>query len=155
MDLPLRRTVCLLVLPALLFAAGCRRMRFPQLSADYREYAYVANSGDGTVSVLDLVNFRPDRTLRVGDGPSAIAANPARNELYVVNTTSGTVSVIDAAANHVVGAIRVHGQPHGIVLDAAGEHAFVVNTGANTVSTLDLKNRREIGTTGTGESTLR
>lgn len=126
-------------------------MRFPQVSSDYREYAYVTNGGAGTVTVLDLVNFRPDRTLRVGDDPSGVAVNPVRNEAYVVNTKSGTVSVIDAGINAVVGTIPVHKMPDSIVVDSKGERAYVANSGANTVSVLDLPSRRELTTVGTGE----
>ncbi len=135
----------------LLFASGCRRMRFPQLAENYREYAYVTNGGAGTVSVLDLVNFRADRTLRVGDRPSGVAVNPVRNEVYIVNTASGTVSVIDAASNAVIGTIPVHKAPSGMSVDAKGERGYVANSGANTVSVLDLVKHRELATAGTGE----
>ena len=66
--------------------AGCRPHDFPQYDANYREYAYVTNAGSGTVSVYDVVNVRVDREIAVGQNPTAVAANPARNEVYVVNT---------------------------------------------------------------------
>jgi YVTN family beta-propeller protein len=135
----------------LLFAGGCRRMRFPQLAANYREYAYVTNGSAGTVTVLDLVNFRPDRTLKVGDGPSAVTVNPTHNEVYIANAASGTVSVIDASNNSIAATIGVHRQPASISVDAKGERAYVTNSGSNTVSVLDLKQHREIATAGTGE----
>lgn len=146
-----RRTASAPLLAALLFVTGCHHMRFPQVSSDYREYAYVTNGGAGTVTVLDLVNFRPDRTLRVGNHPTAVAVNPLRNEVYVVNTDSGTVSVIDAAANTVTTTIPVHKAPHGIAVDPKGVRAYVANSGANTISVLDVQTHREIATVGTGE----
>ncbi len=146
----MRRFGALWLLP-LLLTAGCRRMRFPQLAADYREYAYVTNGGGGTVSVLDLVNFRPDRTLRVGDNPSGVTVNPVRNEVYVVNTASSSVSVIDATKNAVIATIPVHRQPYSISVDAKGERGYVANSAVNTVSVLDLVKHREIATVGTGE----
>lgn len=145
------RSVAFASLPLLLFAAGCRRVRFPQLADNYREYAYVTNGSAGTVSVLDLVNFRTDRTLKVGEGPSAVAANPVRNEVYIVNTASGTVSVIDAGNNAVTATIRVQRQPSGISVDPKGDRAYVTNTGSNTVSVLDLAQHREVALVGTGE----
>jgi YVTN family beta-propeller protein len=140
----------MLLLPLVLLG-GCRRMRFPQLAENYREYAYVSNGGAGTVTVLDLVNFRADRTLRVGDEPSGMAINPVRNEVYVVNTASGSVSVIDAEKNAVVATIPVHKQPYGIAVDAKGLRGYVANSGSNTVSVLDLVKHREIAVAGTGE----
>lgn len=146
-----QRIASVLLSATLLFTAGCHRMRFPQVSSDYREYAYVTNGGAGTVTVLDLVNFRPDRTLRVGDNPTGVAANPVRNEVYVVNTKSGTVTVIDAATNVVTATIPVHKAPYSISVDAKGERAFVANSGANTVSVLDLQTHREVASVGAGE----
>ena len=72
--------VCLIALTA------CRPHDFPQYDANYREYAYVTNGGSGTVSVYDVVNVRVDREIPVGQNPTAVAANPARNEVYVVNS---------------------------------------------------------------------
>lgn len=143
-----------LVLPLTLLA-GCRRVRFPQLAENYREYAYVSNGGAGTVSVLDLVNFRPDRTLRVGDNPSGVAVNPVRNEVYVVNTASGaasgTVSVISTETNAVIATMLVHKQPYSMSVDAKGLRGYVANAGSNTVSVLDLVTHREVMAAGTGE----
>ena len=119
-------------------------MGFPDTPAGYREYAYVANSGANTVSVLDLVYLRADRTLQVGNTPSALAANPERNEIYAVNTDSSTVSVIDASANRVAFTLPVHRQPTSIAVDATGHRAYVTNTGANSISVIDLDQRHEI-----------
>jgi YVTN family beta-propeller protein len=80
----------------MLLLAGCKPHDFPTHPAKYREYAYVTNSGTDTVTVLDLVNVRTDRVLRVGSRPTGIAANPVRNEIYAVNSASASVSVIDA-----------------------------------------------------------
>lgn len=140
--------LCLLALVQL---SGCRRAGFPDVPAGYREFAYVTNGGSNTVSVLDLVNLRQDRTLRVGDNPTGIAVNPVRNEVYAVNTQSGTVTVIDAATNTVAATIGVHRQPYFISVDAQGGRAYVANSGANSVSVIDLDRRREIAVAGAGE----
>jgi YVTN family beta-propeller protein len=140
---------------ALLLPTGCHRNRFPDVPDGYREFAYVTNGASNTVSVLDLVYLRQDRTLQVGTQPTGVAANPTRNEVYVVNTGTpsgnGSVSVIDTSANRVVATIPVHKQPYFIDVDAAGHRAYVANSGSNTVSVLDLDQRREIGVVGTGE----
>jgi YVTN family beta-propeller protein len=142
-------------LAVLLLAEGCHRGRFPDVPAGYREFAYVSNGASDTVSVLDLVYLRQDRTLQVGVQPTGMAVNPKRNEVYVVNagpaTGSGTVSVIDTDANRVAATIAVHKLPYFIDVDAAGRRAYVANSGSNTVSVIDLDRRREIGVVGTGE----
>lgn len=131
--------------------SGCHRSHFPDVPDGYREYAYVSNGGSNTVTVLDLVYLRQDRTLQVGQEPSGLAVNPRRNEVYVVNTQSGTVSVIDASANRVAATIPVHRLPYMIAVDPSGQRAYVPNSGSNTVSVLDLESRRQIAVAGTGE----
>jgi YVTN family beta-propeller protein len=143
--------VGLAVLTLLLAALGCGRFRFPDVPPGYREFAYVSNGASNTVSVLDLVYLRQDRTLQVGAQPSGMAVNPTRNEVYVVNTLGGSVSVIDTSVNHVVATIPVHKLPYSIVVDAAGHRAYVANSGSNSVSVIDLDSRRETAVAGTGE----
>jgi YVTN family beta-propeller protein len=147
---PLRAGALALLL-ALLPVSGCRRRGFPDVPAGYREFAYVTNGGSNTVSVLDLVNLRQDRTLRVGDNPTGIAVNPVRNEVYAVNSQSGTVTVIDAATNTVASTIGVHRLPYFISVDVQGGRAYVANSGSNSVSVIDLDRRREIAVVGAGE----
>lgn len=140
------------LLPCALFGvAGCRRSHFPDFPADYREYAYVSDGASGTVTVLDLVNLRQDKTLQVGRRPTGLATNPKRNEVYAVNSGSDSVSVIDARRNQVVYTMAVHHAPYFLSVSADGERGYVANSASNTVSVLDLVHRREIGVAGTGE----
>ena len=108
----------------------------------------MANSAGNTVTVLDLIYMRPDRTLSVGNVPVALAANPKRDEVYVVNSqpgqSAGSVSVIDTARNAVVATIPVQRNPGSIAVDKTGQRAFVVNTGSNSVSVIDVAVRRTI-----------
>ena len=131
---------------------GCSRHNFPDVPPNYREFAYVANAGANTVSVLDLVYLRSDHTLKVGDGPMALATNPIRNEIYVVNRNSASISVLDANRNQVAATIQVHRQPSAIAIAPDGRRAFVANSGANLVSVLNLDARRELSTVPTGSS---
>ncbi len=135
----------------LLSVSGCRRNSFPDVPDGYREFAYVSNGESNTVSVLDLVYLRQDRTLRVGTSPVNLVANPVRNEIYVANSQSGSISVIDAETNRVAAAIPVHRLPSFIAVDHSGHRAYVANTGSNSVSVVDLDRRREIAAAGTGE----
>ena len=115
----------------------------------------MANSGSGTVTILDVVNVRVDRELAVGQNPVAVAASPTRNEVYVVNSglagASGSVSVIDAERNAVAAVIPVGRVPVSIDVDSNGKLAYVANSGSNSVSVIDLGSRREIARIGTGE----
>jgi YVTN family beta-propeller protein len=148
-----RRISRLFFIAALLPVAltGCRRHHFPKYPPNFREFAYVTNTGSNTVTVLDLVNLRQDRVLAVGSEPTGVAVNPQKNEVYVVNTGSGTVSVIDAARNRIVATIPVHRKPYFIDVDSTGTRAYVANSASNNVSVIDLDKRREIGVIGVGE----
>ena len=148
---PLRRLVAALPLLLLVCGLGCNSSRFPDVPAGYREFAYVSNGASNTVSILDLVYLRQDRTVQVGANPTGIAANPVKNEVYVVNTTSGSISVIDTEKNQVVATIPVRRLPYFISVEGAGHRAYVANSGSNSVSVIDLDHRRVISVAGTGE----
>ena len=152
MRLSCRSSVFLLLT---LLSAGCSRSTFPSYPVGYREFAYIANRTGNSVTVLDLVYLRPDRTLSVGVSPVALTVNPQRDEVYVVNaqpqSPSGSITVIDTAKNTIAATIPVHRTPSSLTLDAAGRRAYVVNTGSNTVSVVDLDFRREIAAYVTGD----
>ena len=143
---------CILVVAASSLLIGCRPHDFPDYPASYREYAYVANGGSNTVTVLDVVNVRQDRVIPVGIGPTGLAVNPRRNEVYAVNTGSNSVSVIDAEKNNAVAQISVHRRPYFISVGSDGKRAYVANSASNNVSVLDLDERREIAAIGVGEA---
>ncbi|MDE1161426.1 MAG: beta-propeller fold lactonase family protein [Acidobacteriaceae bacterium] len=136
----------------LLSTAACRRNRFPSYPDNYREFAYVADGGSNTVTVLDLVYLRRDRTLEVGKNPSGLVLNPTRPEVYAVNAGSDTVTVINTDLNRVEATIGVHHKPYSIEVSPDGKRAYVPNSGSNSVSVIDLDTRREIATVATGEA---
>ena len=141
-----------LALAALLALAGCHSRQGANYPKNYREYAYVTNGGSDTVTVLDVLNLRQDRVIRVGADPTGVAANPKRNEVYVVNTGSDSVSVIDAEKKKVVATIPVRQRPYFISVSPDGTHAYVADSGSNTVSVVDLNKRRQIAVIGVGEA---
>ena len=149
--LSVSRSLAAAALALAIACTGCHRNSFPDVPVGYHEFAYISNGGSNTVTVLDLVYMRQDRTLQVGSDPTGLAVNPRRNEVYVVNTKSGSISVINAETNRVIDTIPVHRQPYFISVDDTGRRAYVTNSGSNTVSVIDLDKRREIAVAGTGE----
>ena len=69
-------------------------------------FAYIANSGDNTVSVIDIATNQIVATVAVGSSPVAIAANPDGKSVYVANPLTNTVSVIDTATRTVVALVK-------------------------------------------------
>jgi len=152
----LKKPAPFILLPCALLLTACRPHDFPQYPANYREYAYVTNSGSNTVTILDVVNVRRDREIPVGPNPTGVAPSPTRNEVYVVNSgdgaANGSISVIDAQTNAVVATIPVHKKPYFIDISADGHRGYVANSGSNNVSVLDLDARKPIATIGVGEA---
>jgi YVTN family beta-propeller protein len=60
---------------------------------------YVANAGDGTVTVLDGASDEVVATVPVGPHPYSIAANPVTSKVYVSHTYADHISILDGATN--------------------------------------------------------
>lgn len=60
--------------------------------------AYVANSLDGSVSVVDLMAFNAMSTFPVGSEPMAVVLSPNGTRLYVTNSASNNLMVFDTAS---------------------------------------------------------
>src|SRR5436190_13985800 len=67
--------------------------------------AYVANSLDGTVSVVNLTTLAVTNRITVGAEPMAVALSPNGTRLYVANSASNNVRVINTATDTVVATI--------------------------------------------------
>jgi YVTN family beta-propeller protein len=104
-------------------------------------YAYVANIGVNTVSVINTTTNAVLTTIPVGDGPWGVAVNQAGTFAYVVNnhdTVNGdSVSVISTATNAVVATIKVGSLPFGIAFAPNGKMAYVANANSNSVSVIN------------------
>jgi YVTN family beta-propeller protein len=64
--------------------------------------AYVANSLDGTVSVVETFSGTTLNTIPVGAEPSAVALTPNGSRLYVANSSSNSLTVIRTDTDAVV-----------------------------------------------------
>jgi YVTN family beta-propeller protein len=89
---------------------------------------YVANSDDGTVSVINGKTNNVIDTITVGQNPRDVSVNPSTNTVYVANSDDGTVSVINGKTNTVTANITVGQYPR----------AVSVNPSTNTVYVADL-----------------
>jgi YVTN family beta-propeller protein len=73
--------------------------------------AYVTNSVDGTVSVIDTSNNTVTATVSVGNWPWGVAVTPDGKKVYVANEESNTIPIIDTATNTVVATMGAGGLP--------------------------------------------
>lgn len=121
------------------------------ISPDGREY-WAANSGDGTISIIDVaakkvtqtVDVRSRRTNRLKftpDGKLVLVSDLGGNELIV----------IDASSRKEVKRINAGRQPEGILIVPDGSHAYVATAGEDKVAVLDLKTLEVSGHIATGK----
>ncbi|MGC2705141.1 MAG: YncE family protein, partial [Candidatus Acidiferrales bacterium] len=99
--------------------------------------AYVGNTADGTVSILDLVKLSPVATLSVGPGPSGLRAHPTRPEIWGLSSLGGYVWVLDVRSNQVVARIPVGAAPYALDFSPDGRRAYVAASGPGTVFAID------------------
>jgi YVTN family beta-propeller protein len=106
--------------------------------AEAAPLAYVVNSGDGTVSVIDTAtNTVVGIPIPVGREPFGVAVIPDGKHAYVANRGSNNVSVIDTATNMVVATVVVGNVPFNVAVTPDGNHAYVANAGSSNVSVID------------------
>jgi YVTN family beta-propeller protein len=108
------------------------------ISPDDKE-VWAANSGDGTVSVINTATSKVTHTFNVhtkhsnrlkftNDGKLVLISDPATDELMVV----------DAATKKIVKQLNVGRGPGGILIAPGGERAYVALAGDNAVAEIDL-----------------
>ena len=90
--------------------------------------AYITNSGDNTVSVINTSTNKVIATIPVDNGPNALTVTPDGGNVYVANGGSASVSVIDPETNGVIDTISVGSGPGGGVAAAPdGSKVYVLN----------------------------
>ncbi|MGW7575736.1 IPT/TIG domain-containing protein [Streptomyces sp. NPDC054765] len=116
-------------------------------------FAYVANNGSSTVSVIDTTTNLVTATVTGLNGPIGVAITPDGNFAYVSNGSGSTVSVIDTSTNLIVGSpIAVGANPFEIAITPDGAFAYVANHGSGTVSVIDTGTNLSIATITVGTS---
>ena len=100
--------------------------------------AYITNSGDRTVSVINTTTNTVTATVLVRSYPYGVAVSPDGMKVYVVNyVNSGTVSVINTANNTVTATVNVGKGPEGVAVTPDGKKIYVTNHNSNTVSVIN------------------
>lgn len=113
--------------------------------------AYVANVGDGTVSVVDLVALTVRATVPVGATPAGLRTHPTRAEIWGVSTDGGFVWVLDAKTDQVVTRISVGATPFALDFSPDGQRAYVTASGGDSLVAIDCASRKIVGRAKTGK----
>lgn len=97
-------------------------------------YAYVANSLDNTVSVVNTASEAVVATIPVGANPFAAVATPDGRHVYV--TDDSGVQVIDTSTNTVTATITGVAGPN-LAFDPTGSTAYLVERDYHAVAVID------------------
>ncbi len=110
-------------------------------------FVYVTNANSASVSAYTLASgvLTPVGAFPTGNGPFAVAADPAGKFLYVANMLDSTVSgfTIDAITGsltpQVLQFVGTGTHPSSVTVDPSGKYLYVSNLSSNNVSgyTLD------------------
>ncbi len=113
---------------------------------------WAANSGDGTVSVIDIATKKVIQTIDAG-APSAnrLKITPD-GKLALISQLGGGggLVVLDTADGSVKKRIKVGRGAAGILITPDGSKAYIAMTGDNAIAVLDLKTLTEIARFQTG-----
>jgi YVTN family beta-propeller protein len=123
--------------------------------------AYVTQWMGRSVGIIDTaaeaivrhITLSPATNPLQADHPSAIAANPKRDEVYTANANSDTVSVIDTVTDSVAATIDVSltpdaregAMPDGLTASPDGKRLYVALAGENALAVIDVARRKVIG----------
>ena len=113
--------------------------------------AWVANAGDGTVSVIDLAAKKVIDTLQANvNGANRLKFTPD-GRLALVSTLSGTdLTIIDVGTRRVSKRLKI-GSAAGIQMQPDGARAYVACTPDNYVAVIDLKSLEVAGRIDAGK----
>ena len=120
------------------------------LSPDGKQF-WVANAGDGTVSVIDVAEKKIVQTLDVGTKHSnRLKFTPDGRLVLVSDIGSGDVLVIDAGSHIVTKRVNLGKSAAGILVVPDGSRAYVALTSQGKVAIFDLKTLSKTGEIATG-----
>jgi YVTN family beta-propeller protein len=120
------------------------------LSPDGKEF-WAANSGDGSVSVIDVSTKKVVQTFDVGTKRSnRLKFTPDGKMVLISDLRTGDVVVVDAPARKVTRRMKLGKSAAGILIVPDGSRAYVALSADNKVAIVDLKTGTKVGDIATG-----
>jgi len=109
------------------------------ISPDGKE-VWAANSGDGSVSIIDTATGKLQKTFDVGTKHSnRLKFTPDGKLVLLSDLGSGELLILDAATRKELKRLKLGISAEGILITPDGARAFVAVSGDNKVAVIDLK----------------
>jgi YVTN family beta-propeller protein len=113
---------------------------------------WAANSGDGTVSIIDTATKQVKQTFDVGTKHSnRVKFTPDGKRALISDLGSGELIVVDVAPRTIIKRLKLGTSTEGILIVPDGSRAFVAVSGDNKVAIVDLKTLEVTKTFATGK----
>ena len=121
------------------------------VSPDGKEI-WVANSQDGTISIVDIATKKVIDTLAANvESANRLKFTPDGHKVFVSGLRLATVAVFDAGTRKEIKRIEVGQGAAGIIMQPDGSRAFVACTPDNYVAVIDLKSLAVTGHIDVGQ----
>ncbi len=120
------------------------------LSPDGKE-VWAANSGDGSVSIIDVASKRVTATIDLKTKrTNRLKFTPDGKLALLSDDGGGEVIVVDTATRKERKRLKVGKGPEGTLVQPDGARAYVALSGENAVAVIDLRTLEVIGKIATG-----
>ena len=123
------------------------------LRPDLHLSAYVT-TGDGTLTVVDLVKLKAVARISVGPGLSGLREHPTRAEIFGVSSAGGYVWILNPRVNSGTGQVTtripVGPLPYAVDFSPNGERIYTTTSGNDTLLAIDNQSHSIVGRARTG-----
>ncbi len=117
-------------------ALGCGRRR----ATGFPGYAFVANAGEQSVAVVDLMEFSVVRQIRLGAAPASVTAHGASRSVYVLSPQNATIFEIDAKSLAVKRKLSLAATAISMRLSPVGPFLWVLCRSPHALARVTLAN---------------
>jgi DNA-binding beta-propeller fold protein YncE len=129
--MPTTRRRCL-TFAAFSIAAACG----PKKGTGYPGYALIANSGDTTLAVVDLLSFKLLRPIPLGAAASAVIPGPGGKRTYILTPSSGSIHVLNPTLE-VVARRKLADELSQVLLSADGATILAISAASRELIVAD------------------
>jgi YVTN family beta-propeller protein len=108
------------------------------------KFAFVANIGSGTVTVIDLNGGKLVQKIKTGKGAEGIDITPDGKQVWITNRSADTICVIDAKALSVSATLPSKSFPIRARSTPDGKYVLVSNASSGDIAVFDTVAQKEI-----------